>query len=71
MTLDVMYLILKGKRLMENIIGAILTIVGIPSLIYIFWQVREMNKESKKRREELRKLYSDRDESTSGGEQDD
>ena len=56
---------------MENIIGAILTIVGIPSLIYIFWQVREMNKESKKRREEVRKLYSDRDESTSGGEQDD
>ena len=46
----------------ENIIGAILTIIGIPLLIYIFWKVRKMEKERKKDREELRKLYEKGDE---------
>ena len=35
----------------------ILSILAIPFLIYVFWSVRKMEKESKKRWKELAKVY--------------
>jgi len=40
------------------LVGNILTLFGIPLLIYIFYQVRKMDKEINKKRKELVKLYS-------------
>lgn len=45
----------------ENLIGNVLVLVSVPLLIWIFWQVKKMDKESKKRRRELVELYSQND----------
>jgi len=39
-------------------ISLLLTIFGVIVLIYIFWKVRRLDKESKQRREELIRVYS-------------
>lgn len=40
------------------LIGNILAIIGFPFLVYILLKVRKMDRESKERLEELRKVYS-------------